>query len=230
MLCREFLSAHLAPSTPVVMSGSGNDGSSSAVFGGLLYDKEADLKPPSRPGVVADASGRDSGGMKSGAGPIPRTASVMMPPVTSTCGCRAAVVDDGAATRAATPSVVLMSASPGDPGSSRASDARGKDDIGGEREGGESGDRGGEGAPVDTCTVGDLYPWRNMYGVSGRAEQVTLGFLAQQVKRDSRFCSRPLRLGYFVARSFICGWRFLPLVELVNQDACPPSPDLLVAR
>lgn len=40
-----------------------------------------------------------------------------------------------------------------------------------------------EGGAVDVCTVGDLYPWRNMYGVTGRQELLRLGFLRQQVIR-----------------------------------------------
>ncbi|CAM9286931.1 unnamed protein product, partial [Hapterophycus canaliculatus] len=211
VLCREFLSTHLAPSTPVVMSGSGNDGSSSVVLGGLLYE-EADLRPSSRAGLPSETTECDAGGSSNSNSDVavplavPAAAPGRVPPATSTCGHRAAVGGDGAPSRAGPPPAVLMSAPTGDPCGLLSSAARGEDEEGGE--GGDHG-RGGASASVDVCSVGDLYPWRNLYGVRGRGEQLRLGFLAQQAAEEisKPGLSEKLGLESGVLEAYDAAWR-----------------------
>lgn len=66
------------------------------------------------------------------------------------------------------------------------SSGNGVDSRGGEREreagGGRGEGAGNGGGVVDVCTVGELYPWGNVYGVTGRVEQLRLGFVRQQVR------------------------------------------------
>ncbi|CAM9255383.1 unnamed protein product [Scytosiphon promiscuus] len=211
VLCREFLSAHLAPSTPVVMSGSGNDGSSSAIVGGLLYE-EADLKPPSRADVPLESTGRVAGVKNNGGAHSPpwTGAAGMASPAASTCGCVAAVGVDEAPPRVTTPPGVLMSASQGEPVSLMTTVARGgKDREAGGRSSGGSQSRGQEGAPMDVCTVGDLYPCKNMYGVTGRGEQLRLGFLVQQTAEEISKPGASERLGLDsgVLEAYDAAWR-----------------------
>jgi len=187
VLCREFLSAHLSPSTPVVMSGSsgcdgGGDASSAVVLGGLMYEEELDaqstslipndiaVEPPQSErgeGVQTDSS--SSALALAGTTDDPAVVPAAGEPVTSTCDCRA--------TAAATVA--------GEVGGASETWPRSRDGTGtgkGEKEPGREGDVGpGAGAVVDVCTVGDLYPWRNTYGVTGRGELLRLGFLRQQV-------------------------------------------------
>lgn len=37
------------------------------------------------------------------------------------------------------------------------------------------------GGCIDVSTIGELYPWRNLYGLTPRGDQVRLGFIEQQV-------------------------------------------------
>lgn len=57
---------------------------------------------------------------------------------------------------------------------------------------------------VDVCTLGELYPWRNLYGLTPRGEQVRLGFVRQQVSA--------LRLDKCAITNT---WRCLPQLRLL---------------
>lgn len=168
VLCREFLSAHLHPSTPVIMSGSGADDVSLAV-GGLLYE-ELDNLSLLTPGQTASKS-RDhpAGG---GSDDLPNNPSMVCVEettnearVNSTCDCRG-----GAKASAPSDTTAVAQLSGGSVGSGGSATVKG-----------EAGPVAGENGGVDVCTVGELYPWRNFYGVTGRGEQLRLGFLRQQV-------------------------------------------------
>lgn len=63
--------------------------------------------------------------------------------------------------------------------------------IGEGHEGGNGGSEGRWKSHIDTCTVDQLYPWRNTYGVTSRGEQVKAGFLKQEVR--GRRYRNPLR-------------------------------------
>lgn len=39
----------------------------------------------------------------------------------------------------------------------------------------------GIGGCIDVSTVGELYPWKNLYGLTPRGDQIRLGFVIQQV-------------------------------------------------
>lgn len=181
VLCREFLSAHLAPSTPVVMSGSGYDGApASSVLGGLLYDEEERslLKPPSEKAVApsaAAAATKDGGSNRSKVNDND-SSTVDASLDVSTRATAAAVVPGGPE-----PEAVSMRDCGGNACASVAATAENseKEELLEEVE--SDGGVGRRAPDVDVCTVGDLYPWRNMYGATERGEQLRLGFLRQQV-------------------------------------------------
>lgn len=163
VLCREFLSAHLCSSTPVIMSGSGE----AMIPGGLLYE-EPNLKPSPDPA-------KNGGGVAAGSG----AALVAGEAAVATCGCETAPAGDGKHAGAARPATAATS-----PSSScdariivAASVEKGKG--GGREQLGRN--EGAAPGPMDVSTVGELYPWRNMYGVTERGGQLKLGFLVQQV-------------------------------------------------
>ncbi|CAN0180894.1 unnamed protein product [Ectocarpus sp. 6 AP-2014] len=160
VLCREFLSAHLCPSTPVIMSGSGE----AIVPGGLLYE-EPNLKP-------SPDSAKNGGGATASGTLVAGEAAV------DTCGCEAAPpAGDGRHAGAATPPAASPSPSSScDTRILAASAGKGE----GEGRVQSGGNEGAAPAPVDVSTVGQLYPWKNMYGVTERGGQLKLGFLAQQ--------------------------------------------------
>lgn len=161
VLCREFLSAHLCPSTPVIMSGSGE----AIIPGGLLYE-EPNLKP-------------SPNSTKNGLGDTGSGALVAGEAAVATCGCETAPAGDGKHTGAATPAAANPSSSSSscDARILAASAEKGKGD--GRAELGRN--EGDAPVPVDVSTVGELYPWKNMYGVTERGGQLELGFLVQQV-------------------------------------------------
>lgn len=131
VLCREFLSAHLPPCTPVIMAGSGDDTLLSNV-GGFEYDKH-DSQSPSVVNTDLDAKYHA------------RTSEAEV--AQSTCNC--------------------------------AKEERSDEGAGQPR--GTVPPRGGSGC-IDMTTVGQLYPWRNLYGLTPRGDQLRLGFVRQQVR------------------------------------------------
>lgn len=195
VLCREFLSAHLSPTTPVVMSGSSGydgdgDASSAVVLGGLRYDEELHAQsapvtpkkttptkpPPSETSSTSSSSSSTTSstlavsGTTNGTSVVPAAGE----PAASTCDGRAAAAGAGGIGGASETETLPRSRVGA--GSKQETKTR------------EPGREGGALDPtedvctdVDVCTVGDLYPWRNIYGVTGRGELLRLGFLRQQV-------------------------------------------------
>ncbi|CAM9334799.1 unnamed protein product [Ectocarpus fasciculatus] len=201
VLCREFLSAHLCPSTPVIMSGSGE----AIIPGGLLYE-EPNLKPSPDP---AKNGGRVAAG--SGAALAAGESAV------ATCGCETAPAGDGkhaGAARPATATATATATAATSPSSScdariigAASVDKGK---GGGREQLHVGrNEGAAPVPMDVATVGELYPWRNMYGVTERGGQLKLGFLVQQGAEELSDPSLAERVGLEsgVAEAYDAAWR-----------------------
>ncbi|CAM9274425.1 unnamed protein product [Sphacelaria rigidula] len=133
VLCREFLSAHLPPCTPVIMAGSGDDTLLSDA-GGFEYDKH-DSQSPSVVNTDLDAKYHA------------RTSEAEV--AQSTCNC--------------------------------AKEERSDEGAGQPR--GTVPPRGGSGC-IDMTTVGQLYPWRNLYGLTPRGDQLRLGFVRQQASQN----------------------------------------------
>lgn len=234
VLCREFLSAHLPPSTPVVMAGAGGGGCD-ALLGGLSYEEELDQKPSPQlaaqhpettakdstatTSATSDSSNSSNNGGNDGVAAVAgaradtsRTPAARLEPASSTCDCRAAAgaargemppPSSTTATAAATTTITATprarQLSPGDaPGVSAAAadGSNGELEVEGEVAGGEEPEDGG--IDMEVCTVGDLYPWRNMYGATGRRDLLRVGFLRQQVMDDPEGFSAPsLSLFFF---------------------------------
>ncbi|CAN0529265.1 unnamed protein product [Ectocarpus sp. 12 AP-2014] len=191
VLCREFLSTHLCPTTPVIMSGSGE----AIIPGGLLYE-EPNLKP-------SPDSAKNRGGTTGSGVLVAGEAAV------DTCGCETAPPAGdgkhaGAATRAA------ASPSPSSSCDTRVLAASAEKDEGkGRAQSG--GNEGAKAAPVpmDVSTVGELYPWKNMYGVTERGGQLKLGFLVQQKAEELSDPNLAERVGLEsgVVEAYDAAWR-----------------------
>lgn len=245
-MCREFLSAHLPPATPVVMSGSGDEEPS--VAGGLLYQendapllvtlKKDETVGESRyidttdggsgghfPVMVENETDEKSrcinttdggrggafpvminnetvgcfdatdGGSDDGSGGGTVLDTVVASPIPSTrtpgstCDCRRSTVV--AQRDSANGSIIDVAAQSSGHGVELlavdvAAQSSGSELDGGgvkrEGDGGGAEGAGNGGRGVDVCTVGELYPWGNAYGVTGRVEQLRLGFVRQQVR------------------------------------------------
>lgn len=159
VLCREFLSAHLPLSTPVVMSGSGDQEPSTV--GGFLYTEQDTLS--SATPKDANQLGSKVVGETDGSVATTRTATTVSPRAPSG---RSSFARDGE-----TPGTPVDVASVGGTPENRGSvGGKGEENGGGKEQGG-----------VHVCTVGDLYPYKNMYGITERGDQLRLGFLKQQV-------------------------------------------------
>lgn len=163
------------------MSGSGAEDASLAA-GGLMYeDLDTTTVSLLAPDKTASSESRNHpcGGADSNAANPPAAASCEEATgearrINSTCDCRG----EGMTTASAGTAVANLSG-----GGSAATTKP-------ERDG------------VEVCTVGDLYPWRNFYGVTGRGEQLRLGFLRQQVIGDrtrSSLCAQWRLFSFFFA-------------------------------